>query len=287
MARINIEECWWSDPRRSKLIRLFQGDTNQADGLAVTAWRLAQEFWKNGKQLIPVAHFESIEANSKLIEANLAEARTDGIYIRGSSQYLEWVADRKRAASEGGKKSAAARRKKDGSAQPKSRSKPEANSNQNEASSNQTQPSVSGSPSSSGSSSGSSCSAGESAAAPPSQEKTPAPVSVFIGTYVKAYQKRYGEKARPDLSKKVLGQIEKFLVEKPMDRACRLIETYCEMNDSWFFTKAYDFGTFLENQSKVGLMLDTGQGSTQLQGKQAEKVDACKDQLRRIEEGDL
>ena len=133
MARINIEECWWSDPRRSKLIRLLGGDEERADGAVIKMWRTAQEFWKRDHQLVPRRVFEALQSASELIEAGLADDRGDYIYVRGSSEYLEWVKDKTEAGKLGGLKSAQARREKYGSAQPKSRSTVEAASNQPEA----------------------------------------------------------------------------------------------------------------------------------------------------------
>lgn len=135
MARINIEECWWSDPRRSSLSKMV-GSDHIADGLAVQMWRLAQEFWSRD-ELIPKHIWATIEANGKLIQANLAEEREGGIYVRGSSQYLEWVAERRRAAKAGGKKSAEKRSKI-----PK---QTQANGKQKQPNTNQTQPSGSSS----------------------------------------------------------------------------------------------------------------------------------------------
>jgi hypothetical protein len=83
-------------------------------------------------------------------------------------------------------------------------------------------------------------------------------VGIFISQYVKAYQRRYTQKARPVLSGKVQGQIKRFVAEHPLERACELIQVYLQMPDPWFETKAHDFTTFLENLNKVGLALDTG-----------------------------
>jgi len=113
------------------------------------------------------------------------------------------------------------------------------------------------------------------------------PVGLFIARYVKAYQARYGAKARPDLRGKTQGQIRDFLDEVPLERACLLIETYCAMNDQWFITKAHDFGTFIANVGKVGLRLDTGRAPTTTEARQAEKTTALQDQLNRIAEGRL
>lgn len=66
-----------------------------------------------------------------------------------------------------------------------------------------------------------------------------------------------------------------------------MIRTYLEMNDAWFITKAHDFGTFQENLSKVGLKLDTGKSANTTQARAEEKLDATKDQMRRVMEGSL
>lgn len=105
MARINIEECWWTDPRRSRLTKLL-GDEALADGTVVRMWRLAQEFWGRGRGLVPREIFETLEAAPKLIQAKLASEQGDQVYVRGSSQWFEWVHEKRAAASAGGKKSA-------------------------------------------------------------------------------------------------------------------------------------------------------------------------------------
>lgn len=119
MARVNIEECWWSDPRRSKLIRIVGGDSRLADGLVMAAWRLAQEFWKHERTLIPLAHFENLEDYQFLIQAKLAEIREDKVYIRGSSQYLDWTYEKKEAGKKGGEESAKRERDEKGHFLPK------------------------------------------------------------------------------------------------------------------------------------------------------------------------
>jgi hypothetical protein len=290
MARINIEECWWSDPRRSKLIRLLGGDTRKADGLAIEAWRLAQEFWKHDRKLVPLGHFEALEDSQFLIEAGLVKVIGDQVYVRGSSQYLEWVKEQRDIAVEAGKKSAEERRKRFGSAQPgadKNTNIFERNSNETRTPSNGIEPSVSGSVSDSGSSKNTNTySVGEKADAfslvpenlssekkltkvqkkalkSEEEKKAGALAKRFIATYVKAYQKTYpakggGPPPRPDLRDKVQGQIKTYLAQVPIDRACELIQVYCQMEDQWFRTKCHDFGSFIENQNKVSLALDTG-----------------------------
>lgn len=124
MARINIEDCWWTDPRRSMLIRLL-GHENKADGAAVQMWRLGQEFWKRDRALVSKQIFETLEFASELLRTSLADVRGEMIYVRGSSVYFEWIYENRESGKAGGKKSAEVRRAKYGSAQPRPRSEPE------------------------------------------------------------------------------------------------------------------------------------------------------------------
>ena len=121
MARVNTEECWWSDPRRSALIKAV-GEEERADGLALKMWRLAQKFWESERRLIPKSIFETLPHHAELVRCHLAEAREDMIYVRGSSQYLDWTIEERAKRVAGGKKSAETRRKKYGSAVPKNAS---------------------------------------------------------------------------------------------------------------------------------------------------------------------
>jgi hypothetical protein len=70
MARINIEECWWSDPRREKLGKLL-GNTDLTETVVVRSWRLAQEFWSKGK-LVPGHIFLSVLGAEALLFSGLA-----------------------------------------------------------------------------------------------------------------------------------------------------------------------------------------------------------------------
>lgn len=104
MARINIEECWWSDPRRTRLVAKIGGVA--ADGAAVSMWRLAQEFWGRDGSLIPKHIFDTLEFSLDLVGVSLAEVRDCWVYVRGSSQYLDWHRKRRVNAQKAGKKSA-------------------------------------------------------------------------------------------------------------------------------------------------------------------------------------
>lgn len=269
MARINIEECWWSDPRRSKLIRLLGGDTRTVDGLAIEAWRLAQEFWKHDRKLVPLSQFEALEGSAYLIEAGLAVIHEDAVYIRGSSQYLEWVNEEREKARLGGLRSAEVRREKYGSAQPipnPTRTTLEPNSKPIEASD-----SVSGSIEETEIKNQKNHSVGEDADASSTQVATKsltklqqkvldgAAAKTFVASYVSAYQTKFPGGRPEDLRDgKVRGQILNWIKDYPMDRACQLIQVYFQMDTKWFDTKGYDFLTFRNNLNKIGQALDSG-----------------------------
>lgn len=137
MARINIEESWWSDVRRNKLIKLFKGDARLADGLMVQVWRLSQGF-ENQSYLIPYSQFKCVEDHALLFECDLAEFRDekgqkiqgeskrclDGawtclVYVKGSEKNHAWLVNNRGNASQGGKKSALRERDERGRLLPK------------------------------------------------------------------------------------------------------------------------------------------------------------------------
>lgn len=273
MARINIEECWWSDPRRSKLTRLLGGDARKADGLAIETWRLAQEFWKRDRQLVPLIQFESLDGWESLVEARLVEVRGDSVYVRGSSQYLDWVAERRQQAAEAGRKSAEARRQKFGTAQPLKSETPERPSNDPRTTFNDFEPSVSGSLSLRKEKKSKNRSARDADASEllplelnqpgseieASRGNAQIKAKIFVAAYVKAYQSKFPGGRPEDLNDgKVRGQILNWIKDYPLNRALELIQVYFQMDTRWFDARGYDFLTFRNNLNKIGQTLDSG-----------------------------
>jgi hypothetical protein len=142
VARINIEEKWWSDPRRTKLGQLL-GNPYLSESAVVHAWRLAQEYWTKGL-LVPGHIFVNLLGAYELLQTNLAclhasEAPTserlvtpvphiatstdpanvqhmrthtnmiqDGfIYLRGAHEFLSWGVQIRQKRIAAGRKSAA------------------------------------------------------------------------------------------------------------------------------------------------------------------------------------
>lgn len=82
--------------------------------------------------------------------------------------------------------------------------------------------------------------------------------SGFVGAYRKAFKSKFSDKAKLDISPKLVGQIKAYLKGRELERCINLIEVYFQMDDKWFVTKSYDWVTFESNQSKIGVALDTG-----------------------------
>lgn len=284
MARINIDDSIYQDSRFHKLIFLLNGDTEKALGALIRAWSLAQKwFLQTPDHMIPLSEWKTQQLNDAVIQCGLAQVIDDDrVRVSGIEKYCDWLLKLQKSGKSGGIQSGKARREiiEESAKQleaKRSKTNPltlsltlTPNLNLNNNTKTKTKNKTKGS---------------ESACA------DIAPVnsinSRFIAAYVLAYKRRYGEKARPDLSGKIQRLIKIFLADTPPDRALALIEKYCEMGDQWFLTKAHDFVTFTANLSKVGVALDTGKSTTQAETKNADKVDTWREQARRIAEGTL
>lgn len=99
MARINIEEKWWGDPRRTRLIARV-GSVDLADGMAVSFWRASQEF---DGEAFEFGHLFEKDRVEVFLSAGLLTIDGEKIYVKGSKDAHEWVATRRSAGSKGGK----------------------------------------------------------------------------------------------------------------------------------------------------------------------------------------
>lgn len=281
MARINIEECWWTDPRRSRLAKLV-GDENQADGIAIRMWRLAQEFWGKSRGLVPEAIFSSLEAAPKLIEAGLAEIRTDGVYVRGSSQYLDWAFENRERAREAGKKgglaSAKSRLEKNGSAVPNGASNgktPKRRRSKTEAKPGEPKPSDSVSDSVSVSDSDSSS----------STDSVSNTGQSVIANYCDRWKIRYG--TYPTFQDKDAKNLKRFAESVGLARAKDLIGSFLLMNDQWYLTKRHDIQTFLNNLNAVTQFHDTGRALTRSEIQSVDRTQTNFNTLQKLKAGDI
>ena len=72
VARLNIDESWWSDVRRAKLIELLKGNSRLADGLMVQAWMLSQTHCMAENNYFPLSQFLCLAESELLFECDLA-----------------------------------------------------------------------------------------------------------------------------------------------------------------------------------------------------------------------
>lgn len=277
MARVNIEECWWSDPRRTALARLV-GDEVMANGLAVMMWRVAQEFWAKG-ELVPKHIWATVQANSKLIQANLAEERKDGIYVRGSSQYLDWVVERRKAAQAGGQKSAQRPRDSKGRLVKTSKQSP----SKTQVTSKRIQ--ASGSGSFSGSDSGSSkkrilsefYASSDEAALEVVPESFPVPANKtktqsIIATYCELFKTKYGSTA--EINGKQAGMLGALVKSRSLEKATNLLENYFSLPDAYLVQRCHPVEMIHANMNRITVFRDTGRVITKAQAHEVDKNQA-------------
>lgn len=271
MARINFEECWWSDLRRSKLSKLL-GSEFLADGAAVRMWRLAQDFWKDGRRLVPVQIWDHFDFGKECVEAGLAVNDGEFIYVRGSSEYLEWAAEQRANAKKAGEKSAEARKKKSGTAQPKGgkgSKNPNANRTTPEREPNGTEPSGSGSVSVSVSGSGSgsvSDSSSDSGKCTSYEQKTKS----FIAGYCERFKFKYG--TNPEMQGKPAGlakTIAKGLSEEKMEL---YLDAFFAMPDARLVKEKHPLALFQLKLNEIVVFANTGNFTTQRQALQADDM---------------
>lgn len=115
MARLNIEEQWWTDPRRFKLIEILGGDEaaeDAADIAMIRIWRVALQFWKAGQRPIPKPVFMKMKHAKEVLKVGLAKHKGSLIYIKGSSISFRWVIEYQLNGKAGGAASGRSRREK-------------------------------------------------------------------------------------------------------------------------------------------------------------------------------
>jgi hypothetical protein len=105
LARINVEDGLWADPRFLKLcIKL--GDEEKALGRVVIAWRFAQKFWCPNKDPIPDEAWTAARLGNELVEVGLARFENGGYYLAGSEEQFAWWFQRQESGRKGGQASA-------------------------------------------------------------------------------------------------------------------------------------------------------------------------------------
>lgn len=257
MARINLEDCWWTDPRRSKLIKAL-GCEEMADGAAVKMWRIAQENWKHSCRLIPKQIFFSLEHASLLLGCGLAEERGDAVYVKGSSQYLDWVREKKEKAAEngakGGKKSAQRPRDAQGKLLPKS-AKVQADAKQ-KPSESKLSVSISGS-------GGSDEPATTIVLAASGADK-------FIAGFCERFKAKYG--TNPDITGKEAGIAKRVAKDLSAEKVETYLDAFFSLPDPWLIKRRHPMEAFEAKKNELAVFAQNGEFMTNRQAQQADSV---------------
>lgn len=255
MARLSIEESWWTDPRRSALIRRLGGEC-AADSCAIHAWRLAQEFWKHEQGLVPKHLFDLLEGAEDFVAVGLAEVRESFVYVRGSSAYLDWVRQQREQASMAGKKSAESRRKKSGTAQPGAskaknpRTTPERASNGRRTELNDAEPS-------------------DSVSYSVSKEIIPFATQTgvalprqapdggeTVALWVRAYQEKY--RVRYAFQKRDFGMLKNFGAQHSHSDVATLFACYLAIDEPFYSNAKHPLSLFFRDLQKISVAAQTG-----------------------------
>lgn len=100
MPRINVDDIWFDDPRRSKLALKLQSYL-LSDGVAINMWRLAQTYFRVGL-LVPIEQYERMDYAKEFSSVGLAEYYSDGVYIKGRNDAFDWLKKRQENGRKGG-----------------------------------------------------------------------------------------------------------------------------------------------------------------------------------------
>ncbi len=284
MARQNIDEDWKTDPRRRVLAKKL-GCDRLADGMRVEINWLVLD---HRGQPVPIKKFEFIDDHQAWIESGLAEIKGDMVHIAGANRYQEFFDKQKVNASKGGKAKAAKNKQVEDRPAQKKPKLPKAAQTRPDCPSFSISSSFSDSLSSSGSSTDS---VNTPTVANLENPATPNPlhegyhVQTAMAEFIALWEDR--NKARFSDRHKLLGAIKSKVKSEGLPRTIQLIQAYFLMPDIWVAKQAWSVGGFTANVSEIARFADSNQFISRTQTVQAEKTSHFKEQLRRIEGGQL
>lgn len=129
MADVRVDECLLNDPRFKLVVdaiwdRFHRGEgvlsQGEAEDLALAlctrVFWVAQRYWREDRKPIPLKIWGHGRDFNLLLDAELAERRADGVYVRGSEKFFDWYHSKSAAGKAGGIASGEARRKQRSSA---------------------------------------------------------------------------------------------------------------------------------------------------------------------------
>jgi hypothetical protein len=223
--RINVDDRWWSDPRREVLIQMI-GD--MADTVALRMWRAAQTYWgPGGKFGIPKKIYNKLLHAKEWMEVGLAIEKDGAVYIRGSSSRFGWLTQQVQHMG-GVARSKKAERNQDGTFKKSGAS-----------SSRSSLPSPSPSPS-------------------PLKERkiraspsASAPTQQAIAHFVDTYEAKHGTK--PTLSGQDVGQMRRLVKQHPVEEVVSNITRFINADDKFFRKRGFTISCFVSSYDAIRL----------------------------------
>lgn len=103
MARINIDDTLYGDPRFEIIVRKIGIDL--AVGQFVRIAKLAQKFWLDGKKPIPENLYKYGEFSEHFIETDFVQRVEGGLYLHGSEEQFSWIWAKRENGKKGGRPS--------------------------------------------------------------------------------------------------------------------------------------------------------------------------------------
>jgi hypothetical protein len=101
MPRINIEDSIYKDPRFTQLVLKVQ-NLDQALGMLVRAWTVAQKWFLTETKRIPENEWEKNFLSHHLIEVGLVKKDDSGYWVCGANEQFSWLTQRVEAGKLGG-----------------------------------------------------------------------------------------------------------------------------------------------------------------------------------------
>lgn len=268
MARINIEDSIYQDARFVDLCAKL-GGIDIALGAVVRAWSIAQKHYLSpvSSRLIPLAEWKKARLRDEILDCGLAELREQGVYVCGAEEQFAWLIQRQNAG-----KSKKTRKKKETKAPASSRQRVEAGGNGSKPLPLPLSPSPSPD------------------LIPLASQEANAPVGTrsraVMGAWCQAFKARYG--TNPATEGPPAGASVRIAkLSYPIETLTEMISEYVKLNDPFLIARSHDLTLFVQNMSKVKVKLDTGQTITRKEAQHAETGDYYRNQLARIQRGEV
>lgn len=215
MPRINIEDKWWSDPRRTNLIMKigYESDAAMVNAIKISQTYCGEAF--DASELLP-AHW--IDA---LLSVGLAIGKPTLFYLKGSKEHHKWILEQR----ERGRKGAQAR----------------SNKNNNIRLANAKPPLSNGEASSSSSSSSSNSHSTSTSKELKNKRYDSENTTIVKNEFLQSYQNEFGH-VYPGWGAKENSQAGSWLKSVPIAKAIDLCRLYPKWNDPWVTKQGHPFG---------------------------------------------